>query len=95
VADPYEKTDKQYTITFYFLRLGWYSLISPVEFDIEICQDTFLIPRQKAQSVSEGQIPSIAPEAEESKLGKECVIPTNPNEAQIDKGKEIATPAVS
>ncbi|MGQ9569951.1 MAG: hypothetical protein ACUVUQ_03725 [Thermodesulfovibrionales bacterium] len=62
--------------------------------DIEISEDVFLIPKEKAQLISEGQVRPVAPEAEKGKTGEEGVTPPTPQENGVPtgKGKVIAVP---
>jgi len=56
-----------------------------------------LIPKEKAQPISEGQVPPVAPESEEVKPGEEGVTPPAPGEIGVPtgKGKRIAVPMAS
>jgi len=63
--------------------------------DIEISEDVFLIPKEVAQPISEGQAPPVAPGAEEVKPGEEGVTPITPTGVLIDKGKGITVPMAS
>jgi len=74
----------------------FYFATSVNAFDIEISEDVFLIPEEKAQLISKGQVPAIAPE-EEGKPGEEGVTPPVPGEIGVpaDKGKGIAVPMAS
>mgnify|MGYP005636073269 CR=1 FL=1 len=73
----------------------FYFATSMNAFDIEISEDVFLIPKEKAQAISEGQVPPIASETEEVKPGEESVTPITPTGVPVDKGKGIAIPMAS
>jgi len=73
---------------------SFYFATSMNAFDIEISEDVFLIPKEKAQAISEGQTPPVAPE-EEGKPGEVGVTPTTPTGVPVGKGKEITVPMAS
>ena len=63
--------------------------------DIEISEDVFLIPKEKAHAISEGKVPPIVLETEEDKPSEESITPITPTGESIDKEKGIAVPMAS
>jgi len=75
----------------------FYFVTSINVFDIEISEDVFLIPKEVAQAISEGEKPPIAPE-KETRISPEAGVPpptTGEIEVTVDKEKEIAAPSAS
>jgi len=75
----------------------FYFVTSINVFDIEISEDVFLIPKEVAQAISEGEKLPIAPE-KETRISPEAGVPpptTGEIEVTVDKEKEIAAPSAS